>query len=106
MDGAGVSTFWEKLLASLSPQQICVSCILLTVGGGGYALKTFARNGEVYEIRVQQLSDAVFKYRVSQCQAIRSGSPSEAYGRLLADAVEKYEAKTKQSYRLLECSEL
>jgi hypothetical protein len=96
----------QKFLASLSPEQFCITCIILTIGATTYGVKSFAKNSDVEEIREQQLSEAVFNLRVKQCEAIRKGTTSLAYGQLVTEAIAKYEKRTGQRARLLSCSEL
>jgi hypothetical protein len=38
---------WDRLLQSISPQQVCYVCLLITMGAGFYGIKTFAENAEV-----------------------------------------------------------
>jgi hypothetical protein len=42
-----MGTIWAKLLASLSPRQICYVCVLIACGGGLYAIRTFAQDSDV-----------------------------------------------------------
>jgi hypothetical protein len=50
---------WQWFLRSLSPQQVCWLCLLVTMGAGFYGITTFARESEVSQIRIELLQPPV-----------------------------------------------
>lgn len=101
------------LLRSLAPQQICLVCVLVTVGAGGYAMRTFANNGDVRglnddvrAIKVVMLEDRAFNLRAQQCRSMAAKQPSAAYREQLQDVLRKYQEITGAEYRLPGCEEL
>lgn len=108
-----MSALLSKLLDSLSVQQVCWSCLIVTLTACGYAVNTYASSSsviavrtEVAQMRIDFLEDRMFNLRVRQCSAIKEGKPSAAYREKLQDLLRQYYEQLHARYELSPCDEL
>jgi hypothetical protein len=97
---------WNKLVESLSPQQVCWLCLLLTAMGALYGVRTFAKDSEVKEIRIELLQQRLVDLRIRQCDSIKEGQPSVFFAREMTSLMDKYYLLTGRSAILPMCAEL
>jgi hypothetical protein len=101
-----MSEVWKRLLQSLSPLQICWLCLLSTVGGGIYAVNTFARDSDVSSIRVELLQDRLLELRIRQCDAVKAFQPADFFAKQITEQAGKYQELTNAQPNLPTCQEL
>lgn len=101
-----MSEIFAKLLDSIRPEQVCWACLLLTVGGMTYGVKTFAGADEVAQLSVRFDEQRAFDLRVEQCRAIKDGRNAERYTFELQQVMRRYFEATGTRYRLPDCNEL
>src|SRR6187399_1700531 len=86
--------FWGRLLRAFNPQQLCVLCLMATLGMGGFALRTFARDSDVTNIRIELAQGRLLDLRIRQCDAIRFNLPAAFFAGQIAEQADKYQALT------------
>jgi hypothetical protein len=101
-----MGSVWQWFLRSLSPQQVCWLCLLVTMGAGFYGITTFARESEVSQIRVELLQQRLLDLRIRQCGAIKAGESAAFFAGQIQQQSGKYRELTKSPPDLPACSEL
>jgi hypothetical protein len=90
----------------LNPQQICLLCLLATMSLGGYAMRTFANNSDVVDIKVELLQTRLLDLKIKQCEAIKAQKNTEFFAGQIQVQTEKYYILTGRLPSLPTCSEL
>ena len=85
-----VNWLWQKLASSLSPQQVCWVCILISLTGGAYGIRTFARNDQVQIMRIEQLQERATNMKIMQCEALKRGQPARFFAERVSFWSDKY----------------
>lgn len=93
-------------IRSLSPQQVCWLCLLVTVSGGMYAMRVFARTDDVASIRVELLQDRLLDLRIKQCDAIQAGQPPQFFAKYIQEQAVIYFSIVGVNPILPPCEEL
>ena len=95
-----------RLLDSVKPEQICWVCLLMTVGGLTYGVRTFAGAAEVAELSARMDEQRAFDLRAEQCRAIKDGRNAARYTLELQQVLRRYKEATGSDYRVPSCDEL
>lgn len=91
---------------SLDPRQLCVLCLLGTIGLYTYTVQTFASNDEVKAINVKFTESILFDLRIKQCEALRREQSGAAYRSKIQELLREYRLLTGGEYDIPQCEEL
>ena len=92
-------------LRTLNPQQICIVCLMVTLGGAMYASKSFAGSDEFSAYVQSDLEDKLIELRIKQCKADTDQARQFFYERLNRKQ-QQYEQLTGHRFSVPECSDL
>lgn len=95
-----------RFFDALKPEQVCWLCIVLTIGGITYGVRTFAGAEEVQALSVQIDEQRAFDLRAEQCRAIKEGHNAARYTLELQQVLARYREVSGDDYRLPHCEEL
>jgi hypothetical protein len=101
-----MSEIWKRILNSFSPQQICWVCVGLLALMGTYGLRTFAKDSELKQVRVELLQQRLLDLRIRQCDAIRAQQSAQFFARQITEQSGKYRDLVHAPPDLPTCTEL
>jgi hypothetical protein len=101
----------EWFLAKANPQQICVLCLITTIGISYVVSTQYVRASElervrtdIHEIAAEQLESKIIDVRILQCQA--QNGAERFYQARVSELLRRYRERTAQTFTLPACSEL
>jgi hypothetical protein len=95
----------------LNPAQICISCLIVTLGGGYFAATNFVQADELQSVRqeirdlaIGSLEEKIIDTRIRECQA--QNGQRVFYRQRLTELLRRYQDRTSQAFPLPQCGEL
>lgn len=101
----------DWFLAKANPQQICVLCLLTTIGISYVVSTQYVKASELervrsdlHEIATEQLETKLIEVRIMQCKA--ENGAERFYQARVSELLRRYQERTQQRFELPSCAQL